>query len=169
MMPRKWATAFLQHFPDSKVDEEILFGWFANAIERSWGLPNWGCAQWRACAIFARPRGKCASLNPQAPDPALQGLFIDEAGAAAARALQNRDLRINPPDPEIELALAFPTQSARLTRIAWLQKNGFRIPDIYLEWLAEKSLKGPLAPQVRTPCASKTTKMTCANRCQGSR
>ena len=32
----KWATAFCQHNPDLAVDQHVLMGWFANAIERSW-------------------------------------------------------------------------------------------------------------------------------------
>lgn len=31
----KWATAFLQINPNCGVDEDILRGWFANAIEHS--------------------------------------------------------------------------------------------------------------------------------------
>lgn len=33
---RKWAEAFLQHYPECGIDEESLFDWFANAIERTW-------------------------------------------------------------------------------------------------------------------------------------
>ena len=33
---RKWAEAFVQHFPECGIDEDIVFGWFANAIERAW-------------------------------------------------------------------------------------------------------------------------------------
>ncbi len=31
----KWAAAFCQLNPDVKVDEHVLMGWFANAIEHS--------------------------------------------------------------------------------------------------------------------------------------
>ena len=30
---RKWAEAFMQIFPDTGLDEGIMIGWFANAIE----------------------------------------------------------------------------------------------------------------------------------------
>lgn len=31
----KWATAFCQHFPEAKLDQHRVMGWFANAIEHS--------------------------------------------------------------------------------------------------------------------------------------
>lgn len=32
---QKWAQAFQQYNPDCGVGEDVLIGWFANAIERS--------------------------------------------------------------------------------------------------------------------------------------
>lgn len=31
----KWAASFCQHFPNTGLAEEIMIGWFANAIEHS--------------------------------------------------------------------------------------------------------------------------------------
>jgi len=40
----KWATAFCQYNPDIEVDQHVLMGWFANAIEHSHDI--------RTCSIL---------------------------------------------------------------------------------------------------------------------
>lgn len=34
----KWADAFHQTFPECEIDEGIMIGWFANAIEHSYDI-----------------------------------------------------------------------------------------------------------------------------------
>lgn len=36
----KWADAFCQFNPEAKVDQEVLMGWFANAIMTSLDMNN---------------------------------------------------------------------------------------------------------------------------------
>lgn len=50
----KWADAFAEHYPD--IDREVVFGWFANAIENSWDV---------RCSRAARSDEAWADLSEQ--------------------------------------------------------------------------------------------------------